>query len=80
MATPPSECRIGITAGVREVSDTSVASPGRFLMNRILKAIAISALLAASAASYAQQVTTKDQIAGTWKVISLKGLTAGLVK
>ena len=49
-------------------------------MNRILNAITISALLAVSAPSYAQQVTTKDQIIGTWKVVSLKGLTAGLVK
>ena len=49
-------------------------------MNRILSAIAISALLTASAPSDAQQVTTKDQIIGTWKVVSLKGLTAGLVK
>ena len=49
-------------------------------MNRILNAIAISALLAVSAPLYAQQVTTKDQIIGTWKVVSLKGLTAGLVK
>jgi len=30
--------------------------------------------------SYTQQATTKDQIIGTWKVLSLKGLTAGLVK
>jgi len=49
-------------------------------MNRLLNAITISALLAISAPSYAQQVTTKDQIIGTWKVVSLKGLTAGLVK
>jgi hypothetical protein len=49
-------------------------------MNRILSAIAISALVAASGPSHAQQVTTKDQIIGTWKVVSLKGLTAGLVK
>jgi Lipocalin-like domain len=49
-------------------------------MKRMLNAIAISALLAASAPSYTQQVTTKDQIIGTWKVVSLKGLTAGLVK
>jgi hypothetical protein len=48
-------------------------------MNRILNAVVISAL-AASAPSYAQQVTTQDQIIGTWKVVSLKGLTAGLVK
>ena len=37
-------------------------------------------LLAASVPSYTQQATTKDQIIGTWKVLSLKGLTAGLVK
>jgi hypothetical protein len=28
----------------------------------------------------AQQTTTKESIIGTWKVLSLKGLTAGLVK
>jgi hypothetical protein len=78
--SPCPKFRIGITAGVRDVSGASVGSPGRFAMNRILNAIAISALLAASAPSYAQQVTTKDQIIGTWKVVSLKGLTAGLVK
>ena len=49
-------------------------------MNRILSAVAISALLAVSAPSYAQRVTTQDQIIGTWKVVSLKGLTSGLVK
>jgi hypothetical protein len=49
-------------------------------MNRVLNAITISAVFAASAASQAQQMTTKDQILGTWKVVSLKGLTAGLVK
>jgi lipocalin-like protein len=71
---------MGIAASVREVSDASVGTPGRFSMNRILNAIAMGALLAASAPSYAQQVTTKDQIIGTWKVVSLKGLTTGLVK
>lgn len=30
--------------------------------------------------SYSQQATTKDQIIGTWTVLSLKGLTTGLVK
>lgn len=49
-------------------------------MNRILSVTAIIVLLAASVLSYAQQPTTKDQFIGTWKVISLKGLTAGLVK
>ncbi len=49
-------------------------------MNKIPNTIALIALLAASAQSYARQVTTKEQIIGTWKVVSLKGLTAGLVK
>jgi hypothetical protein len=49
-------------------------------MNRILKAAIIIALLAASGSSYAQQVTTRDQIIGTWKVISLRGLTPGRVE
>jgi hypothetical protein len=49
-------------------------------MNRMLNATVLCALLAASVPSYAQQPTTKDQIIGTWKVVSLKGLTAGLVK
>lgn len=48
-------------------------------MNRTLSATA-SALLAASVPSYAQQATGKDQIIGTWKVLSLKGLSPGLVK
>lgn len=34
----------------------------------------------ACAPSHAQQPTTPDQVIGTWKVVSLKGLTAGLVK
>lgn len=49
-------------------------------MNTVLNAIAISALLAASVPSYAQHATTRDQLIGTWKVVSLKGETAGLVK
>jgi Lipocalin-like domain len=51
-------------------------------INRTVNATAIGALLAVSAPapSYAQQVTTKDQIIGTWKVVSVRGLTAGLVK
>jgi hypothetical protein len=48
-------------------------------MNKSLNAVAIIDLLGAAASSHAQQVTTEDQIIGTWKVVSLKGLTAGLV-
>jgi hypothetical protein len=68
--TPLFECRIGIRASVRDVSAARVGSPERFAMNRMLNATAISALLAASVPSYAQQATTKDQIIGTWKVVS----------
>lgn len=49
-------------------------------MNRLLQLTLAIALLATSATSHAQQATSKDQIIGTWKVVSLKGLTAGLVK
>ena len=49
-------------------------------MNKLLLATVTVVLLAASVPSYTQQATTKDQIIGTWKVLSLKGLTAGLVK
>jgi hypothetical protein len=49
-------------------------------MNKPLLAIVTIVLLAASIPSYAQQATTQDQIIGTWKVLSLKGLTAGLAK
>jgi hypothetical protein len=49
-------------------------------MNKLLLATVAIVLLAASVPSYTQQATTKDQIIGTWKVLSLKGLTAGLVK
>ena len=49
-------------------------------MNKLLLATVTIVLLAASVPSYTQQATTKDQIIGTWKVLSLKGLTAGLVK
>jgi Lipocalin-like domain len=69
-----------MTTDVREVSGARVGSPVRFSMNRTLNAIAVSALLAVSAPTYAQQVTTQDQIIGTWKGVSLKGLTAGVVK
>jgi hypothetical protein len=49
-------------------------------MNKLLLATVTIVLLATSVPSYTQQATTKDQIIGTWKVLSLQGLTAGLVK
>lgn len=48
-------------------------------MNRVIRVAALTTLLATSVQSYAQQ-TTKDQIIGTWKVVSLRGLTRGLVR
>jgi hypothetical protein len=49
-------------------------------MNKLLFATVTVVLLATSVPSYTQQATTKDQIIGTWKVLSLQGLSAGLVK
>jgi hypothetical protein len=49
-------------------------------MKKLLLATVTIVLLATSRVSHAEQATTKDQIVGTWKVLSLKGLTAGLVK
>jgi hypothetical protein len=46
-------------------------------MNKILFAAVV--LLAASAPSYAEQATTKDQLVGTWKVIALKAITGDKV-
>jgi hypothetical protein len=46
-------------------------------MNKLLLGTVTIVLLATSVPSYTQQATTKDQIIGTWKVLSLKGLTAG---
>ena len=48
-------------------------------MNKILVAIAAVALLAAAAPSYAQQATTKDQLVGTWKVVTLKATSGDKV-
>ena len=48
-------------------------------MNKVLLAGAAVALLVASAQSYAQQATTKDQLIGTWKVVTLKATTKGKV-
>lgn len=41
--------------------------------------LAAAALLAISPPTYAQQATTKQQIVGTWKVVSLKATSAGKV-
>jgi len=49
-------------------------------MNKLLLATVAIVLMSASVPSYAQQATTKDQIVGTWRVLSVRGLTAGLVK
>lgn len=69
--------RIGLTAGFGRSRGHTVTR--EVTINRILSAAAI-ALLAASVPLYAQQSTSKDQIIGTWKVLSLKGLSRGLVK
>jgi hypothetical protein len=42
------------------------------MKTRYMLAIAVVALVAAAAPSYAQQATTKDQLVGTWKVLNLK--------
>src|SRR5262245_19988060 len=44
-------------------------------MNRTLLATAIFALVAAAVPSHAQQATTKDQLIGSWRVLSLKATT-----
>jgi hypothetical protein len=50
-------------------------------MNKLLLAtVTFLLLLVAASVASAQQATTKDQIIGTWRVLSLKGLTTGLVK
>ena len=48
-------------------------------MNSILLASATVAVFAASAPSYAQQATTKNQLIGTWKVETLKARTGDKV-
>src|SRR5215471_275049 len=45
-------------------------------MRKVLIAVATFALIATTLPSYAQQVTTKDQLIGSWKVLSLK-VTSG---
>ena len=44
-------------------------------MKRISFVIAAAALFAAGAPLLAQQVTTKEQLVGTWKVLSLKAVS-----
>ncbi len=48
-------------------------------MKNVLLATAAFALAAAASPSYAQQVTTKDQLLGSWKVLSLKATTGNKV-
>src|SRR5262245_58306542 len=48
-------------------------------MNKVLLATAAFALAAAAVPSYAQQATTKDQLIGSWKVLSLKATTGDRV-
>jgi hypothetical protein len=48
-------------------------------MNKVLLATAAFALVAAAVPSYAQQATTKDQLIGSWKVLSLKATTGDRV-
>src|SRR3954447_22874664 len=48
-------------------------------MNKVLLATAAFALVAAAVPSYAQQETTKDQLVGSWRVLSLKATTGDRV-
>ena len=48
-------------------------------MNKILLATATFALVAGAAPLSAQQATTKDQLIGSWKVLSLKATTSDRV-
>ena len=48
-------------------------------MNKILLARAAFALVAAAAPLCAQQAPTKDQLIGSWKVLSLKATTGDKV-
>ena len=48
-------------------------------MNKVLLATAAFVLVAAGVPSYAQQATTKDQLIGSWKVLSLKATTGDRV-
>jgi Lipocalin-like domain len=48
-------------------------------MRKVLIAVATFALIATTLPSDAQQVTTKDQLIGSWKVLSLKATTGDKV-
>ena len=48
-------------------------------MNKTLLATVGLALLTASAPSFAQEATTKDQLVGSWRVLSLKATTGDKV-
>ena len=48
-------------------------------MNKVLLATTVFALVVAAVPSRAQQATTKDQLIGSWKVLSLKATTADRV-
>jgi hypothetical protein len=48
-------------------------------MNKVLLAVATFALVVAAVPSHAQQATTKDQLIGSWKVLSLKATTGDRV-
>jgi hypothetical protein len=48
-------------------------------MNKVLLAAAAFVVVAAALPSYAQQAATKDQLIGSWKVLSLKATTGDKV-
>ena len=48
-------------------------------MNKVLFATAAFTLVAAAVPSYAQQATTKEQLIGSWRVLSLKATTGDKV-
>jgi hypothetical protein len=49
------------------------------VMSKALLATAVFALVSAAVPSYAQQGTTRDQLIGSWKVLSLKATTGDRV-
>jgi hypothetical protein len=52
---------------------------GEATMKNVLLATAAFALAAAASPSHAQPVTTKDQLLGSWKVLSLKATTGNKI-
>jgi hypothetical protein len=48
-------------------------------MNKVLLATAAFTLVAAAVPSYAQQATIKEQLIGSWRVLSLKATTGDKV-